>query len=84
MQLWVDSTNLGNITVSSDYRIKTNVQPLPTMWDRLKTLSPVSYNHKAFGDYIKADSKERWGFVAHELQDALIEDAATAKRMRRT
>ena len=90
-QLWVDTTNLGNITVSSDYRIKRDVIALPSMWEKAKALRPVSYRHQ---DYIPpnapiregeieprplvvGDDVERWGFVAHELQEALIADAAT-------
>jgi hypothetical protein len=79
-QLWIDGTNLGTITVSSDYRIKKDVAALPSMWDALKSLRPVSYTLADFGDFYKADDIERWGFVAHELQEALIDDAATGHK----
>ena len=97
-QLWVDTTNLGNITVSSDYRIKRDVIALPSMWEETKALRPVSYRHQ---DYIPAANapiagkakystsranptagrRRRRGAMglasAHELQEALIADAAT-------
>ena len=90
MQLWVDNINNGTITTSSDYRIKKDIYPLGGMWATVKALKPISYSLKDFtppssdpktkiaGDpFVKADDKERWGFVAHELQETLIEDAAT-------
>ena len=80
-QLWVDNTNLGTITISSDYRIKKDVEALPSMWDRLKTLRPVKYTRAdAFDGLFVADDIERWGFIAHELQEALIDDAASGHK----
>lgn len=77
-QLWVGTTNLGTISVSSDYRIKKDVEPLPSMWDTLKTLKPIKYTRAdAFDGLFVADDIERWGFIAHELQEAMIEDAAS-------
>lgn len=73
---WVDNTNVGTIAVTSDYRTKKDVQSLPGTWDIVKRLRPVRYTQAAFKIF-EADDKERWGFVAHELQDVLIEDAAT-------
>lgn len=76
MQGWMDTTNLGNVTFASDYRIKQNVAPLPGMWERLKALNPISYEHKdytptgapttkedgsALDPMFVADGKERWG-----------------------
>ena len=93
-QLWIDATNTGTITVSSDYRIKRNVTDLPTMWERTKALRPISYQHQnytppnaqlkedgsAADPLIVQDDVERWGFVAHELQETLIGDAATGEK----
>jgi hypothetical protein len=59
-----------------DYRSKENVQPLGSTWDVVKALKPVSYTNKDF-DWVKADGLERWGFIAHELQETLVESAAT-------
>jgi hypothetical protein len=88
---WVDSTNLGYLTFTSDYRLKDNIAPLPSMWDIVKALNPISYTHKDFTPpsgaaraaetgqpFIEADNIERWGFIAHELQETLIPSAASA------
>jgi hypothetical protein len=76
--LWIDGVNQGAISVSSDYRIKTNVVELPSMWSRIKALRPISYNLKDTEELlVKADPEERWGFIAHELQETLIKNAAT-------
>lgn len=77
--LWIDAVSAGTITLTSDYRAKENIAPLPSMWGRAKALKPVSYNLKDFGP-VKAAPGEKWGFVAHELQDTLIQDAATGTK----
>jgi hypothetical protein len=112
MQVWVDATNVGNMTISSDYRIKKDVINLPGMWDAVKALRPIKYTQAQFtppaqikanlearikyeerlkeGAETKpyeppmplfvADDIERWGFIAHELQDTLIPSAASGVR----
>jgi hypothetical protein len=105
---WIDNTNLGPIVFNSDYRIKQNVADLPTMWQNVKNLRPISYNLIDYAPPVpqpkdlppdfdgseihplrrlepgrllyKADDVERWGFIAHELQEALIMDAATGEK----
>ena len=110
MQLWVDGSNMGNITVTSDYRIKKDVIDLPGMWDTVKALRPIKYTQAQYTPQIEkermlkeaaaareravkdgvepkpaeqvqpmfeADDIERWGFIAHELQETMIESAAT-------
>jgi hypothetical protein len=111
MSLWVDSTNIGVISVTSDYRVKKDVIELPGMWDAVKRLRPIKYTQtdftppaqlednrrrlkeaeqqksveavEAFKSTIpptpmfRADDIEHWGFIAHELQNTLIMDAAT-------
>jgi hypothetical protein len=57
-QLWMDTSNLGNITVSSDYRIKKDMVDLPDMWDTVKALRPIKYTQAAFSppsheDYVR-------------------------------
>jgi hypothetical protein len=103
-QLWVNATQMGNIQMGSDYRIKKNVAALPSMWERVKALKPISYSHRNFttaadlaykagleagfaegkrpaarmmGPLVTTDDTERWGFIAHELQETLTESAAT-------
>jgi hypothetical protein len=88
VQCWIDNTNLGNLTISSDYRIKKDVVALPTMWTTVRALRPIKYTQADFtppaqqraagsGPMFPADSIERWGFIAHELQATLVPSAAT-------
>jgi hypothetical protein len=39
-QLWIDSTNVGNITLTSDRRIKRNITPLPSTLSSIMQLNP--------------------------------------------
>jgi hypothetical protein len=77
-EIWIDATKIGVITIASDYRIKENVTELPGMWDQVKALRPISYTRKDNAELLSvADPAERWGFIAHELQEELIPTAAT-------
>ena len=90
-QWWIDGTYMGNFYGISDYRTKKDIQLLGSTWDRIKALKPISYTHKDYtpstahiekgkdapDPLVVASDKERWGFIAHELQETLIEDAAT-------
>jgi prepilin-type processing-associated H-X9-DG protein len=101
VQLWMNGGNLGNITVTSDYRIKKDVIDLPGMWDTVKALRPIKYTQAAFTppsqvEYLAAqkaegkevaerpmfpaDNIERWGFIAHELQQTLTPSAAAGEK----
>ena len=90
--LWIDNTNQGAIAISSDYRIKKDVAPLASTWERVKALKPITYTQAEYHPAIAtirvdesgeplpmfpADDIERWGFIAHELQETLIASAAT-------
>lgn len=91
VQGWIDATYMGYISFVSDYRIKKSITPLPSMWERVKALKPIRYSHKDYTPQspaptkdgssppplVKADNIERWGFVAHELQETLVESAAS-------
>jgi hypothetical protein len=104
LEMWIDNVYVGQVSYTSDYRVKKDIAPLASMWDKVKALKPISYSHKEYapskppapvkmekgGEYpsqhptgdapapmFKEDDKERWGFVAHELQETLILDAAT-------
>jgi hypothetical protein len=104
-QMWIDSTNTGNVSVACDYRIKKDVVPLTSTWEQVKALKPISYTQAEFTppiekvEYAKrvraakdaatptevpplapmfvADDVQRWGFLAHELQETLLPSAAT-------
>jgi Chaperone of endosialidase len=91
VHIWLDTTDMGLVTLTSDYRVKKDIAPLPSMWERVKSLRPISYQHQDYTPphleakedgslpepLILEDGVERWGFVAHELQETLIQDAAT-------
>ncbi len=79
-QLWIDSTNLGTISITSDYRTKDNIEALPSMWEAVKTLRPVSFEWKEFGIFKPDDEGPQYGFVAHELQEDLIHSAAGGEK----
>jgi Chaperone of endosialidase len=81
--LYADDMHQGVIAYTSDYRLKKNVTELPGTWDIVKALRPVKYTQAAYGktqdgaDMFTADDIERWGFIAHELQETMIRTAAT-------
>jgi hypothetical protein len=90
---WSDGPNYYNFWTSRelpnptcDYRIKEGVKPLASTWNQVKKLRPVSYRQKSFHaksggrPVVEADSRERWGLIAHELQEDLLETAATGKK----
>lgn len=52
--------NTNEIVITSDYRMKTNVNPLDET-HIVDNLQPVSYN--------KNNNKKEFGFIAHELQE---------------
>ncbi|WP_321891694.1 tail fiber domain-containing protein [Paraburkholderia tropica] len=77
--LYVDSTSLGNITTSSDYRAKKNVKALKVdAVTVVKALRPVTFEWADF-ELFKADGVEHVGFIAHELQ-ALIPSAVNGEK----
>jgi hypothetical protein len=109
MQLWVDASNLGVISVTCDYRAKQDVKGLPSTWKQVLDLRPIQYTQKdftppgsraqmaarsrrleeegvdtkeieEFQHIIKADGIERWGFIAHELQETLLPSAASGEK----
>jgi Chaperone of endosialidase len=81
-QIW-SSRDFAN--PACDYRIKENIEPLPSTWDEVKALRPIKYRQKEYcapeapksaRPIVEADDRERWGFVAHELQETLGDTAA--------
>jgi len=70
--LYIDSTNLGAIQTSSDYRIKRNIETqIAPALDRINQLRPVTYQKADYGDLFKADDEVREGFIAHELSEII-------------
>lgn len=70
---FVSTTNVGTTyNVTSDYRLKENVQPMQDALSRIAQLNPVTYNWKS-------DGSDGQGFIAHELQ-AVIPDCVTGEK----
>jgi hypothetical protein len=80
MNVYVGSGLLGTMTGSwCDYRIKKDIAPLPSVWDRVKALKPIRYTQAAFQMFDDSDD-EQWGFLAHEVQDSLGATLATGEK----
>lgn len=73
MQAWVDTTNLGTFTITSDYRIKRGIRTMemPAL-ERIAALRPVLYQYADNEQFNhKAEDREREGFIAHELAEVI-------------
>jgi hypothetical protein len=46
--LWIDTTNVGQLAFVSDYRTKKDVVDLPSTWDTVKALRPIKYTQAQF------------------------------------
>lgn len=77
--LYIDSTNLGSIQSTSDYRIKKEIHPQGSKLDTLLRLRPVTFKIRDFGIFEDSDDLHH-GFVAHEVQEAGIPDGANGKK----
>ena len=88
IRCYVDGTLRGFFTPACDYRLKGDVKPIPRCWDAIKTLRPIQYKQIDYGPIKKetgrpemeGSDKERWGFIAHELQETLLPTAATGQK----
>jgi hypothetical protein len=79
-QLWIDTTFVGDIQLSSDYRIKHNVEDIGhNALARIQQIRPVSYQRKAFGNLFFDEEEVREGFIAHELA-AVIPSAVQGEK----
>ena len=78
--LWIDATNVGAIQVSSDYRIKKNIQTqtAPAI-ERIKLLRPITYELKDYESLVQSDGVQREGFIAHEVQEVIPSGAEGEK-----
>lgn len=70
------SSNNSSVTynTTSDYRIKTNVQPITGALSKVAQLKPVTYDWKP--EFAEGSSQ---GFIAHELQ-AVVPDCVTGAK----
>ena len=81
VEFYKDTGKVGSISVSgsstayntsSDYRLKTDAQPMTGATDRLKQLNPVNFEWIADGTRVD-------GFLAHEAQ-AVVPEAVTGTK----
>ena len=81
VRLWVDSTDIGSITVSSDYRVKKDIKTqAATALDRVLQIRPVTYTYADYAPFSwKADGVSREGFIAHELAEIIPSAVEGAK-----
>jgi len=95
--LFMETSNVGQIMGVSDYRAKTDVENLKSMWKQVLGLRPISYKFsdwtpewevenekkraaeekREIRPFVGGSRLEQWGFIAHELQETLIVEAAT-------
>lgn len=72
LQAWIDTTNVGNVSLSSDYRIKRNIESMsePAL-ARIAQLRPVTYQPASFRNLFEESDEVKEGFIAHELQEII-------------
>jgi len=72
LEAWVDSTNLGNVTIVSDYRIKKDItSQVESAIPKIKALRPVTYQRANYKELFTEDGIQREGFIAHELASVI-------------
>ena len=72
LQAWVDTTNIGNFSISSDYRVKRNIETQNTpALSRISQLRPVTYQPADYGTLFTASDEIKEGFIAHELAEVI-------------
>ena len=75
LHAWVDSTDLGAISVTSDERIKKNIRPLDSHEAEFMAIRPIEYEFDNVRIWT-ADGVNRWGFSAQNLVQAIPDSAA--------
>ncbi|HXJ73148.1 MAG TPA: tail fiber domain-containing protein, partial [Candidatus Dormibacteraeota bacterium] len=73
LQAWVDGVNVGTVSLTSDRRLKEEIQPMPeTALARVLSLRPVAFRYKDIGNSIfSGNGQTQEGFVADELQQVI-------------
>jgi hypothetical protein len=66
-ELFMATTNVGTIQLSSDRRIKHQIDDVPSALGLIAQLRPVTYRFRDEGIY-RDDNVTRWGFIADEVQ----------------
>ena len=73
MQCWIDQSNQGSVSLSSDYRVKKDITTQTALGiDKIKQLRPVNYEFTDNASLnFKADGVKREGFIAHEVAEVI-------------
>ena len=73
LQAWIDVTNLGNVSYSSDRRLKDRIVTQPDdAIGRVMSLKPVKFYYKKIdGTIFSGNPLEQEGFIADELQQVI-------------
>jgi hypothetical protein len=66
LQVWVDSTNLGTMNITSDERVKQAIEPLVLDAEAFAAIQPIKYRWADVGIFMD-DGKDHWGFSAQNL-----------------
>ena len=78
--LYIDNTNVGTFSFTSDYRVKDNIVSISTNCiDRIKQLRPVQYQYADYGEIFIGDGVTREGFIAHEVAEVISSGVEGAK-----
>jgi hypothetical protein len=70
LQCWIDTTNVGNFTIS-DYRVKENITKARPVLDRLCKVEMIEYEMKDISIFKKHGRHH--GFIAHQVQELFPE-----------
>ena len=70
----IDDWRITLVEQYSDYRIKTNIQPLPSTVDKVKAINVVNFEYTD-----RAPGVVQEGFVAHELAEICPEAVVGTK-----
>tara|TARA_B100000424_G_scaffold231761_1_gene194188 strand:- start:183 stop:1358 length:1176 start_codon:yes stop_codon:yes gene_type:complete len=73
LQCWIDQSNQGSVSLSSDYRVKKDITTQTALGiDKIKQLRPVNYEFTDNASLnFKADGVKREGFIAHEVAEVI-------------
>ena len=72
LQAWVDTTNVGNVSLTSDYRTKREITTQSESGiDKVKLLRPVTFKRAEFGNLFQDEEVVREGFIAHEVGEVI-------------
>jgi|GraSoiStandDraft_1057264.scaffolds.fasta_scaffold00114_3 hypothetical protein len=66
MQLWVDTFNIGNISLVSDARVKRDFTPITGSLEKIRQMIPGSYRFRQITDH-PADPDVHFGFKAQDI-----------------